>query len=194
MSIVISMRLTRDAVLVNDAPAPIALAGPAFARSIAARKLLASDVARDLELLRDIHALATQAAHAEEPKVGRLLDELGKIATAAAPVSPKVIVFSTYADTIRDPHERLSDALAQADALTVVVTHGGPALGDRLIEVAKRLQTVPSAKARKAMRAALRSSDDPKACSTSSASSPPRRSSRCRRSTSRRSALSPGWR
>ena len=86
--------------------------------------LLRDDVALDLELLREIHVLAREAAHSEEPKVRKLVEELGSIATAAAPVSPKglssadrrkVIVFSTYADTIRDLHARLTDALAEAD-------------------------------------------------------------------------------
>ncbi|MGV3713505.1 SNF2-related protein [Pseudolysinimonas sp.] len=85
--------------------------------------LLKSDVALDLELLRSLHALAVEAAHSDEPKVAQLIGELGAIATAAAPVSArglssedrrKVIVFSTYADTIRDLHERLTAALAEA--------------------------------------------------------------------------------
>lgn len=58
-----------------------------------------------------------------QPKAERLIAELGEIATAAVPISPKgissadrrkVIVFSTYADTIRDVHERLTAALEAA--------------------------------------------------------------------------------
>jgi hypothetical protein len=82
--------------------------------------LLASDVERDLELIRHLQSLAEAAAHDGEPKVGALLAELERIAAEAdkpavtnAPAGDrrKVIVFSTYADTIRDLHERLTNAL-----------------------------------------------------------------------------------
>jgi len=46
------------------------------------------------------------------------------------------------------------------EAMQVVMTHGGH-LGDRQLDVVRRLQTVPSAKARKAMRGALRASAMP---------------------------------
>lgn len=84
-------------------------------------ELLASDVERDLVLIRHLQALAEAAAHDGEPKVAALLAELERIAAEAekpavtnAPSGDrrKVIVFSTYADTIRDLHERLIDALA----------------------------------------------------------------------------------
>lgn len=84
-------------------------------------ELLASDVELDLVLIRQLQALAEAAAHDEEPKVAALLAELERIATEAekpavtnAPSGDrrKVIVFSTYADTIRDVHERLIAALA----------------------------------------------------------------------------------
>lgn len=86
-------------------------------------ELLNGDVALDLVLLKQLRKLALDAAHNEEPKATRLLDELEQVAAAAAPVSPKgissadrrkVIVFSTYADTIRDLHERLSRTLDAA--------------------------------------------------------------------------------
>jgi hypothetical protein len=82
--------------------------------------LLASDVERDLVLIRHLQLLAEAAAHDAEPKVAALLAELERIAAAAdkpavtnAPSGDrrKVIVFSTYADTIRDLHKRLTDAL-----------------------------------------------------------------------------------
>lgn len=85
-------------------------------------ELMRDDVELDLELIRHLRALALGAAHDTEPKADRLISELARIAEAAAPVSPKgissadrrkVIVFSTYADTIRDLHERLSIALDQ---------------------------------------------------------------------------------
>lgn len=87
-------------------------------------ELLRSDVALDLVLIRRIKALAEAANHAAEPKAAKLIDALGQIAEAAKPVSPrgissgdrrKVIVFSTYADTIRDLHGRVSAALEAAD-------------------------------------------------------------------------------
>lgn len=83
-------------------------------------ELLASDVERDLLLIRHLQALAEAAAHDGEPKVAALLAELERIAAEAekpavtnAPSGDrrKVIVFSTYADTIRDLHERLIAAL-----------------------------------------------------------------------------------
>lgn len=83
-------------------------------------ELLASDVERDLVLMRQLQSLAQAAAHDGEPKVAALLAELERIAAEAekpavtnAPSGDrrKVIVFSTYADTIRDLHERLVAAL-----------------------------------------------------------------------------------
>lgn len=83
---------------------------------------LRSDVELDLELIRHLRKLALTAA-LNGPKAARLLDELGTIAATSAAVSPKginssdrrkVIVFSTYADTIRDVHERLTAALDSA--------------------------------------------------------------------------------
>lgn len=81
---------------------------------------LSADVERDLALIRQLQAFAQAAAHRNEPKVGALLAELERIAAdAEKPANTsasigdrrKVIVFSTYADTIRDLHERLVDAL-----------------------------------------------------------------------------------
>lgn len=85
--------------------------------------LLASDVERDLMLIRQLQSLAQAAAHDGEPKVAALLAELVRIAAEAAKPAVtnassgdrrKVIVFSTYADTIRDLHERLTEALDSA--------------------------------------------------------------------------------
>lgn len=86
-------------------------------------ELLVSDVERDLVLIRHLRALAEAAAHDGEPKVAALLAELERIAAAAekpavtnAPSGDrrKVIVFSTYADTIRDLHERFIAKLDEA--------------------------------------------------------------------------------
>ncbi|WP_047522768.1 helicase-related protein [Microbacterium sp. ZOR0019] len=83
-------------------------------------ELLASDVERDLVLIRQLQSLARAAAQDGEPKVAALLAELERISADAdkpavtnAPSGDrrKVIVFSTYADTIRDLHERLIHAL-----------------------------------------------------------------------------------
>lgn len=87
-------------------------------------ELMRGDVDLDLQLIRHLRALALAAAHETEPKVERLIKAFGEIAASAASVSPKaissadrrkVIVFSTFADTIRDLHERMSVALDQAD-------------------------------------------------------------------------------
>lgn len=81
---------------------------------------LAADVERDLLLIRHLQVLAQAASHGNEPKVSALLAELERIAAdaekpavtnASSGDRRKVIVFSTYADTIRDLHERLVDAL-----------------------------------------------------------------------------------
>ncbi|MER3389269.1 MAG: helicase-related protein [Microcella sp.] len=86
-------------------------------------EVLASDVALDLELLLSIRQLAVDAAAGDEPKAQRLVDELVAIAadsrtTSAKGISSsdrrKLIVFSTYADTIRDLHERIEKALDEA--------------------------------------------------------------------------------
>lgn len=83
-------------------------------------ELLASDVARDLELIRRLQEYALDAARPGEPKVASLLQELQRIAIeadkpavtqASSGDRRKVIVFSTYADTIRDLHDRLVAAL-----------------------------------------------------------------------------------
>lgn len=96
--------------------------------------LLASDVDRDLVLIRDLRVLAVAAAHDGEPKVAALLAELVRIAADAekpavtnAPVGDrrKVIVFSTYADTIRDLHARLDGALFGAPTGSALAAYRG---------------------------------------------------------------------
>lgn len=96
--------------------------------------VLASDVKLDLELLYTLRQKALDAAGADEPKAGRLVDELAVIAADARPTSPrgisssdrrKVIVFSTYADTIRDLHERLSETLGDAPTGTPLDDYRG---------------------------------------------------------------------
>ncbi|MDP3950536.1 SNF2-related protein [Microbacterium sp.] len=86
---------------------------------------LRADVAADLELLRGLRAKAGVATGAADPKAKRLVDELRKIAAEArrpassgldASARRKVIVFSTYADTIDDLAERVVSAVAAAPA------------------------------------------------------------------------------
>lgn len=97
-------------------------------------ELLTSDVERDLVLIRQLQSLAEAAAHDGEPKVAALLAELQRIAAEAekpavtnAPVGDrrKVIVFSTYADTIRDLHERLIEALEAVPDGSPLVAYRG---------------------------------------------------------------------
>ncbi|MGR0319448.1 SNF2-related protein [Agromyces sp. ZXT2-3] len=96
--------------------------------------VMKSDVELDLELIRHLQALALAAAHEGEPKADRLLAELDRIAEAAKPISPKgissedrrkVIVFSTFADTIRDLHERLTVALDGVDGNSPLADYRG---------------------------------------------------------------------
>jgi hypothetical protein len=87
---------------------------------------LIADVQADLELLRELRAEAEAVARGRDPKAERLLAKLGEIAAAAARPSRdgelseadrrKVIVFSTFADTIEDLHARVIAAIAQAPA------------------------------------------------------------------------------
>lgn len=81
---------------------------------------LAADVSRDLKLIKSIQSLAREANEEAEPKSQELIEQLTSIAEAASHVSPdgisesdrrKVIVFSSYADTIRDLHERVAKSL-----------------------------------------------------------------------------------
>jgi len=79
---------------------------------------LRSDTESDLAVLRELRELAHEVAAGHDPKAARLADVLEAIASAArrpaaAPLlSPtdrrKVIVFSTFADTIEDLHGRLT--------------------------------------------------------------------------------------
>lgn len=87
------------------------------------KDVLISDVSRDLELIKKIHEMAIEANAADEPKSKELIEQITKIAQAATRVSPqgiseadrrKVIVFSSYADTIRDLHTRVEQALEEA--------------------------------------------------------------------------------
>lgn len=85
--------------------------------------LLRSDVEDDLVLLNSIRQLALASNSDSEPKSLELVSQLNQIAQDASWVSAegiseidrrKVIVFSTYADTIRDLHSRVDHALTAA--------------------------------------------------------------------------------
>lgn len=84
---------------------------------------LREDVQSDLELLERLHALAEARCNEHDLKAQRLIDELSHIAKMSETIDPrgvpsrdrrKVIVFSTYSDTIVDLHERVSRAVARA--------------------------------------------------------------------------------
>jgi hypothetical protein len=85
---------------------------------------LVDDVEADLVLLRELRAEAQRVSAGRDPKAERLLTKLTEIATEAARPSRdsgvsegdrrKVIVFSTFADTIEDLHRRVASALASA--------------------------------------------------------------------------------
>lgn len=97
-------------------------------------ELLRGDVDRDLTLIKEVRSFALGAAHADEPKVAALLAELDRISTEASKPAPiaasevdrrKVIVFSTYADTIRDLHERLTETLKTAQPGSPLAAYRG---------------------------------------------------------------------
>lgn len=96
--------------------------------------LLRSDVQRDLALIERLQILARKAAHDDEPKVAVLVAELKRIAVAAGrpsvTIAPpgdrrKVVVFSTYADTIRDLHARVTQALDAAPENSPLAAYRG---------------------------------------------------------------------
>jgi Helicase conserved C-terminal domain/SNF2-related domain/PLD-like domain len=87
---------------------------------------LIADVEADLVLLRELQVLADRVATGRDPKADHLVAKLEEIATAAARPSRdgdlsesdrrKVIVFSTFADTIEDLHARVTEAIEAAPA------------------------------------------------------------------------------
>jgi hypothetical protein len=85
---------------------------------------LTADVESDLTLLRELQVDAEAVATGRDPKAERLLSKLAEIADAASRPSRdgdlteserrKLIVFSTFADTIEDLHRRVSHAIDHA--------------------------------------------------------------------------------
>ena len=77
-----------------------------------------------MNLLRELQAIAERVATGHDPKADRLIEKLAEIAAAAARPSRdgdlteadrrKVIVFSTFADTIEDLHARVTAAIDKA--------------------------------------------------------------------------------
>jgi hypothetical protein len=83
-------------------------------------KALKEDVASDLVLLTELQALASKAAKESDLKAQTLVNELSEIATRSRKADPrgvstgdrrKVIVFSSFADTIIDLHARVKTAI-----------------------------------------------------------------------------------
>jgi hypothetical protein len=84
---------------------------------------LTEDVTSDLKLLRELHQLAEAAIAAGDPKARRLIEELTAIAKQARKADAsglsegdrrKVLVFSSFSDTIQDLHSHVAAALGTA--------------------------------------------------------------------------------
>jgi superfamily II DNA/RNA helicase len=83
-------------------------------------KALKEDVSSDLVLLIELQALANKTAKESDLKAQTLVNELTEIATRSRKADPrgvsagdrrKVIVFSSFADTIMDLHARVKTAI-----------------------------------------------------------------------------------
>ena len=81
---------------------------------------LRADAESDLALLSELFAVAQLALQSEDPKFDALVAELEKIATESKKIDKlmipegdkrKVIIFSTYSDTVIDIHEKLTELL-----------------------------------------------------------------------------------
>jgi hypothetical protein len=86
---------------------------------------LRADVESDISLLREVRDLAETVVVGNEPKVEQLIDELSRIAEEARRIDSrglpssdrrKVIVFSTFTDTIIPIHAAVVDAIDAAPA------------------------------------------------------------------------------
>jgi ERCC4-related helicase len=86
-------------------------------------EVLKEDVASDLQLLTELQELAQEAAKFSDLKVKSLIEELSSIATGARQADArglpsgdrrKVIIFSSFADTILDIHTKVSAAIEEA--------------------------------------------------------------------------------
>jgi hypothetical protein len=96
---------------------------------------LRRDVVGDIELLGELLTAAkARQAEGADAKLSALVDQLEKIATEAERPDPngvdsgdrrKVIVFSTYTDTVIDMHEQLAHAIDSADPDTPLASYKG---------------------------------------------------------------------
>lgn len=95
---------------------------------------LRAAVESDLQLLTELRSLAQTAILDEDSKADRLVEELTRIATEARRVDPnglsaedrrKVLVFSTYSDTIVALHEHVTAAIAAAADASPLVDYRG---------------------------------------------------------------------
>ena len=93
-------------------------------------------VQSDVRLLLELRDLARASIDEEDSKADRLVEELGRIALTARAVDPsglgvssgdrrKVIVFSTYSDTIRALHEHVMRAIDDAEAGSPLADYRG---------------------------------------------------------------------
>jgi hypothetical protein len=95
---------------------------------------LEEDVRSDVVLLRELLALTQAVVDATEPKVSKLVEELTKIAEDARRIDPrglphsdrrKVIVFSSFSDTIIPVHEAVVAAIDAAPASSPLSDYKG---------------------------------------------------------------------
>jgi hypothetical protein len=110
-------------------------AGQVVAASEFQSHALRADVVGDITLLSELQDLARQRlAEGADAKVLELVEDLKRIAEAAERPDKdglsskdrrKVIIFSTYADTVVDIHARLSQILAAAPAGSILAAYKG---------------------------------------------------------------------
>lgn len=96
---------------------------------------LSIDVDGDVELLEELHTLSLQRLEVgPDAKLLELVEDLIRIAEAAAlpdrdgveeAVRRKVIIFSTYADTVVDVHRRLAEAIDRAPKKSPLAAYKG---------------------------------------------------------------------
>lgn len=105
---------------------------------------LQADVEADLELLTALRGLAERVCAGGDPKADRLIAMLADVARSAARPSwdpglaeserRKTIIFSTFADTIEDLHQRVAQAIdeaAEGTALAAFKARLAPAIRGR---------------------------------------------------------------
>lgn len=112
------------------------LEGQAQPASLFHVEALREAVESDVRLLLDLRALARASIDEEDSKADRLVEELARIALAARAVDPsglgvssgdrrKVLVFSTYSDTIVALHEHVIRAIEAAPAGSPLADYRG---------------------------------------------------------------------